>query len=139
MTRRVSKDQAERREAFPSDTRRADKATAGRTSTMQTPVHIRAIGLEAGPSTRDYIRQRLGLKLGKFAIEIRRISVRLVDESGPEGAPSRICRVKVLLDPTSDVIVEHEAPDIETAIDGALDRTERAVRRTLKKARAHRG
>lgn len=135
MTRSAPKARSERRVPFPSDTSRLGKSTADRTSTTQTPVHIRALGVEAEPAVRDYIRQRLGLKLGKFALDIRRISVRLVDESGPKGAPLRACRIKVMLDPTSDVIVQHEAPDLRAAIDGALDRTERAVRRTLQRER----
>jgi hypothetical protein len=52
------------------------------------------------------------------------LSVRLVDESGPKGATALICRIKVVLDPTSDVIVEHEHGDLRTAIDGAVDRAE---------------
>jgi hypothetical protein len=100
MTKVVAKDQSVRRSRLASDTSRGEKATAGRTTTTRSPVHIRALGLEADLALRDYIRERLGLKLGKFALEVRRISVRLVDDSGPKGAPSRVCRVKVMLDPT---------------------------------------
>jgi len=127
----------ERRAAFPAQTPRATKAAKGRTTTTETPLSVRVLGLEVDPSHTEYLRQRLGFKLGKFALRTRRISVRLVDESGPKGAPTLVCRIKVMLDPTSDVVVEHADADLRTAMDGAVDRAERSVRRALQRTLKH--
>jgi len=129
-----NKNRSERRASLPARTSSATKATKGRTTTTETPLSVRLLGVKLDPPLEEYLRQRLGFKLGKFALKTRRVSVRLVDESGPKGAPTFICRIKVVLDPTTDVIVENEHSDLRTAIDGAVDRSERSVRRTLQRS-----
>lgn len=110
----------------------------GRTTTRQTPLSIRTRDLELDEGERAHLRERLGFKLGKFALRIRRIVVRVVKESGPTGAPQVACRIDVALDPVRDVFVEQRHETIRGALDLAVDRTERAVRRTLERERTQR-
>ena len=125
----------ERRAAMAARANAGVKAEKGRTTTMETPLSVRTLGVEIDEKLRVYLRQRLGFKLGKFAPRTRRVSVRLVDESGPKGRPTFICRMKVVLDPANDVVVEESREDLHSAIDGAMDRAERSIRRALEKVR----
>ena len=72
------------------------QASAGRTSAPLVPAAIRVTGVSLEPEHRDYIRKRLGSKLGKYATSIERVSVRVRDVNGPRGgidlsAASRSC------------------------------------------------
>ena len=134
---RLSKRNApERRAPFEETASTSKSPPAGRTTTRQTPLSIRSKGVQLDDEDREHIRVRLGFKLGKFATRIGRIVVRLVDESGPTGAPLIACRIDVSLDPVKDVFMEQRHETLRGAIDLAVDRTERAVRRTLQKDRA---
>jgi ribosome-associated translation inhibitor RaiA len=128
----------------PRSTRRAPlagrvsrpaKRAAGRTTADRTPVNIRTAGIDLAAETRAYIRQRLGFKLGKFALHIERITVRLADINGPRGGVDTACRVKVVLSGRDSVVVVSQDADTRAAIDAAVDRVERAVRRALSRGR----
>jgi ribosome-associated translation inhibitor RaiA len=125
----------QRRAAFPEEPSYASKASVGSTTAAETPVTIRGIGMPLETAERAYIRQRLGFKLGKFALRVRRVEVHIVDVSGPKGAPTCACRVSTLLDNAQDVYVEVQARSARAAIDTSIDRTERAVRRGLQRSR----
>jgi hypothetical protein len=46
---------------------------------------------------RDNIARKLGMKLGKFASSIERVTVRLSDANGPKGGRDQISQIKVVL------------------------------------------
>jgi len=129
------RNRSERRAPLAARTQHAAKATQGRTTATRTPMSVRTLGVDIDSTLQDYLARRLGFKLGKFALQTRRVSVRLLDESGPRGKATRVCRIKILLDPTHDVVVEEKHEDLRAAIDGALDRAERNVRKALQKMR----
>ena len=108
---------------------------SGRTTTSHTPLHIQTPGVQFDPTAMDYVRQRLGFKLGKFAFHIRDIELRLKDENGPTGTPTVGCSILVRLDAVGDILVEHRSSTTRAAFDITLDRTERAVRQGLQKHR----
>jgi CBS domain-containing protein len=99
------------------------------------PAHIRVLGVELDEDDQRYIRRKLGMKLGKFATSIERVSVRVEDVNGPRGGVDRVCRIKVVLSALPGVIFERRHTSLEAAIDGALAGAERAVRRTLQRRR----
>jgi len=99
------------------------------------PPDIRSLGVEIDDDDRSYIQRKLGMKLGKFASSIERVSVRMEDTNGPRGGIDQICRIKVVLSGLPSVIVEIRDASLEAAIDGALAGAERAVRRALKRRR----
>ena len=61
----------------------------GRTFDVSPPAHVRVIGASLDQEYRDEAARKLGMKLGKFASSIERVSVRLFDANGPKGASIR--------------------------------------------------
>jgi hypothetical protein len=84
---------------------------------------------------RAYIARKLGMKLGKFATSIERVTVRVADVNGPRGGVDQRCRVKVVLSGLPSVIVERSHATKEVAIDTALRATEESVRRVVGRRR----
>ncbi len=69
------------------------KATRGRTAAAFTPLRVRGHGIEVPPELREYIAERLGMHIGKFAKDITSVGVRLRDVSGPKGATVLSCAI----------------------------------------------
>ena len=117
---------------------KSSKRSAGRTSAELTPAAIRTIGVYLDDETRRYIRERLGFKLGKFAENVERVSVRVEDMNGPKGGVDMVCRVKVTLSGMESVVVDVQDRTEIAAVDRAIDAAERGVRRTLGRVRSAR-
>lgn len=124
-----------KRAPFPDRIPRAVKRESGRAPAPLVPTYIRPRGVELGPGDRTYIRQKLGMKLGKFATSIERVSVRLEDVNGPRGGVDHLCRIKVVLSGLPSVFYEQRGPSLQPVIDGAIAGVERAVRRSLQRRR----
>lgn len=124
-----------RRAPFPDAVARPARKAAGRTPVDATPLNIRTSGLHLDVEMRAYVRRRLGLKLGKFALHIERITVRFEDVNGPRGGEDTVSRIKVVLSGLDSVVCEARAADARQAVDLAATRVERAVRRSLRLAR----
>jgi hypothetical protein len=92
---------------------------------------------------RDNIARKLGMKLGKFAPSIERITVRLSDPNGPKGGRDQVCQIKVVLSGLPSVVVEERASALHTATERAMKATAIAVRRSVRRRRLkalhHRG
>lgn len=114
------------------------KRAVGVSAAADTPLHIRAPGLELPADVRDNVHARVSAKLGKFARAITRISVRFEDLAGPTGAPLVECRFKVVLRNAPDVLLAGQGASIDAALTSALSSAERTVRRTLEKKAARR-
>lgn len=123
-----------RRQPFAPDALpRATKPRRGRTDASATPLAIRSrIPLE--PEFREYVRERLGRRLGKFATQIERLSVRFDDDNGPKGGVDVVCRAKAVLSALPSQVVEERAADAREAFQRVAGRLERTVRRTLERA-----
>jgi ribosome-associated translation inhibitor RaiA len=119
----------------PQKSPQASKREAGRTEAFQVPVNIRVVGVELNQDDRAYIRQRLGMKLGKYAPSIERVTVRVEDVNGPRGGVDHLCRIKVVLTGLPSVVFQSQAVSVEAAINGALTGVERAVRRSVQRRR----
>src|SRR5688572_13285109 len=114
---------------------RALKRAGDRTRSQGIPANIRVDGLSLDESDREYIRRRLGEKLGRHARSVERVSVRLRDINGPRGGVDVRCRIKVVVSGLPSVVVEQQAATFRPALTGALAGAERAVRRTLQRRR----
>jgi ribosome-associated translation inhibitor RaiA len=101
----------------------------------QVPAYIRASEGDLDPNDRAYIRRKLGMRLGKFAGAIERVSVRTKDLNGPRGGIDRLCRIKVVLSGLPSVVLERRDASLNAAVDGALAGVERAVRRAVQRRR----
>lgn len=100
------------------------------------PVFIRSSWSDVDVDDRGYVRRKLASKLGKFAADIQRVSVRLDDTNGPRGGIDARCRIKVTLHGLPPVVIESLAASMQAAIDGALARVGQAVKHPLQRRRA---
>jgi len=123
------------RSSLPSTLPRPVKLTRDRTRAVPPPAHIRVLGVAIGEEDREIIARKLGMKLGKFAASIERITVRLSDANGPKGGRDQVCQIKVVLSGLPSVVVEERASAVHTAIDRAMKGTALAIRRSLQRRR----
>ena len=123
------------RAPMPAWIPRPVKRESGRTDPLRTPAHVRLIGVDLDDDEQAYVRRKLGMKLGKFATSIERISVRVTDMNGPRGGVDQLCNVKVVLSGLPSVVIQRRHVALHAAIDDALRATERAVRRSVGRRR----
>ena len=136
--KRTRKPDSRRRAPFPDRLPRAFRRQAGRTRAPLVPSYIWTRGTSLSQNDRDYIRRKLGMKLGKFARSIERVSVRVEDVNGPRGGVDHVCRIKVVMSGRPSVVVERHHASLQAAVDGALATVERAVRRAVQRRRTSR-
>ena len=132
---RLRKPGGNKRAPLPASLPKARKRASGRADASMIASHIRALGVDVGADERAYIRRKLGMKFGKFASSVERVSVRIEDTNGPRGGVDQVCRIKVVLSGLPSVIVERQDATLVAAINGALTGAERAVRRSLQRRR----
>lgn len=123
------------RAPFPDRIPRASKREPGRVAPPSVPTYIRPREIELAPDDRAYIRRKLGMKLGKFASSVERVSVRLEDVNGPRGGLDHVCRIKVVLSGLPSVLYEQRGSSLRIVVDRAIAGAERAVRRSLRRRR----
>jgi hypothetical protein len=82
-----------RRLSLPASLPRQVKRTRKRSAGSSAPAHVRVIGQSIDDDDREYIARKLGMKLGKFASSIERITVRLSDTNGPKGGCDQRCQI----------------------------------------------
>ena len=124
-----------KREPLAADVPRAIRKTLGRTEAPLVPAHIRAFGVDVDDDTRDYIRRKLGMKLGKFAMAIERVSVRVRDVNGPRGGVDHDCQVKVVLSGLASVMAQAQNVALAAAIDQAIAAAAGSVKRSVQRRR----
>lgn len=123
------------RSALPLTLPRALKRVRGRTHEIQPPGHIRVVGGSLDSEGRDNIARKLGMRLGKFASSIERVSVRLSDINGPKGGVDHKCLIKVVLSGLPSVVVDRRDSALQRAVDAAIGAAAQAVRRSVQRRR----
>jgi ribosome-associated translation inhibitor RaiA len=98
-------------------------------------VAIRVAGVDVSDDVRADIRRKLGRQIGKFALSIERVTVRLSDVNGPRGGMDQQCQVKVVLSGAPSVVVESQSATMHAAIASAIAGVARAVRKRLQRQR----
>ncbi|MEX2182517.1 MAG: HPF/RaiA family ribosome-associated protein [Gemmatimonadaceae bacterium] len=131
-----SKSKASRRAPMGVAANSKPRNERGRTVSEETPLALRARGVEVDDALRDYIHQRAGFKLGKYAPIIERATVRLENVSGAKGAPACRCAVKVVITRNESVVVQVVEYEHRAAFDRAIDAAERAVRRAVERVKS---
>ena len=86
-----------RRAPLAASIPRPAKRASTRHSPWRVTAHVRVFGGALNDDERAYVARKLGMKLGKFATSIERVSVRVSDVNGPRGGVDQRCRVKVVL------------------------------------------
>jgi len=99
------------------------------------PAHVRVIGSAIEDRDRDYIARKLGMKLGKFAASVERVTVRLSDVNGPKGGVDQKCQVKVVLSGLPSVVVHETDSTLPRTIDRAIESAALAVRQRIQRRR----
>ena len=124
---------ADRRSVLPPSVSRPLKRAGGRASPR--PAHVRVMGVPLDDRDHADIRRKLGLRLGKFAWSIERVTVRARDANGPRGGVDQECTVKVVLSGLPSVVVRRRHAALQVAVDDALHAVEQAVRRSVRRRR----
>jgi hypothetical protein len=124
---------ARARAPFAGRIARPAKLKRNRYTSADIPAYIGAAGASLDAGDRAYIRRKLGMKLGKFARAIERVSVRVRDVNGPKGGVDKLCAIKVVLGRLPSVVVEQQHASLQGAMDGALRRIAVAVRRSVQR------
>jgi hypothetical protein len=123
-----------KKSSLPKNLPRAAKRTAGSTAAAKTPLNLRTSGVRIDPTLEGYVRDRAGRKLGNYALNVERVSVRFEDVNGPKQGIDIVCRIKVVLSGIASAVVEERAATPREAFNRAIDRTQRAVKRDLARA-----
>ncbi len=97
---------------------------------------IRADERTAAEFLRDYVQRRLRPALERFTPQMTRVAVEVGDANGPRGGIDKYCRITAHVVRLGDVFAESADSDVGVAIDRAIDRVERAVAKTIVRARA---
>ncbi len=112
-------------------TRAGSAKDLGRTEVAETPLDIHTQGLKVSDKLVDHVHSKLGARLGKYARNIDRVSVRFSDLNGPRGGVDTECRVQVTMPSRPSLVVTERATDARRAFDGAISSLARAVKRDL--------
>jgi hypothetical protein len=120
-----------RKQPLGVEPERSRRAARGRTTAVETPVEIHAHGLELPETLEPYVHEKLGAKLGAFALQIERVAVRFRDINGPRGGEDTECRIQVVIGGRPDIVVSHLAADARRAFEGANRSAGEAVKRDL--------
>jgi len=97
--------------------------------TMQTDIQAR--GFPLSDALKNHVHSRLGFTSLFASRRVRRVHVRLSDLNGPRGGIDKRCLVKVRLEGLPFVVVEDVQSDMYSAIDRAIGRAARTVKRRL--------
>ena len=123
------------RRPLPTSRARPTKRAGGAGEAGRPPAHVRLLGVDLADEDSAYIRKKRGMKLGKFANAIERVSVRLTDTNGPRRGVDLLCTVKVVLRGLPSVVIVRRDSAVRVAIDAAVRAVERAVYRSVNRRR----
>lgn len=96
---------------------------------MQTDIQARGFSLTE--ALENHVNNRLGFTFLHASSRVHRVRVRLSDLNGPRGGVDKRCLVEVRLEGSPVVVVEDVQSDMYTAIDRAVGRATRTVKRRL--------
>ena len=122
----------ERRAPMGVEAHEGERVNRGRTTSSRTPVFVR----NSTPDKtldREWLHQRLGFKLGKFATRIDRADVTVRDEGGPKGTPPIRATVRLQLPRREPISVTARGVSARIAVAAALESVERTLRRSVER------
>lgn len=123
--------------SVPMGVRAADVARGkrGRTGPATTPVYIRGAIDADGTLDRDFIRARLGDKLGKYALRIDRLDVSLATNAPAHGRPRQRIIIEAGVSRGGPVAVTGTGTTARSAFLAASRAAERSIRRRIERRR----
>lgn len=130
MTRHSSTTIDERRTPMGLKAHEDERVSRGRTTSSRTPVFVRNTTSDK-TLDREWLQQRMGFRLGKFATGIDRADVTVRDESGPNGAPAIRATVRLQRPSQEPIAVTAYGVTARIAVAAALQSCERTLRRSV--------
>ncbi|WP_154223682.1 HPF/RaiA family ribosome-associated protein [Marinicella rhabdoformis] len=104
---------------------------------MQIQVNVNH-GINGGELLTQYVEDLMGNTLNHHKDQVTRIEVHLADENGPKGGDDDLrCTIEARISGLHPIAVTHHASDIHQAIDGAAERIQRTVNKTIEKRRSY--
>lgn len=96
-------------------------------------IEIRTRGIETTNELRSRVERRIRSALGRFGAELSSVLVRLDDINGPRGGVDKRCHVVIAGSRIGAVAVYELDADMIVAVEVALERAARSVRRSLER------
>lgn len=94
-------------------------------------IDIQSRGFALTDSLLSYAQRRAQVAMSYCSGHINRMVIRLSDINGPRGGADKRCHIQVVLAGIPDVVVQDTEENLYDAIDRAVDRTRRAVRKKV--------
>ncbi|MGE0384133.1 MAG: HPF/RaiA family ribosome-associated protein [Gammaproteobacteria bacterium] len=98
-------------------------------------IDIRTRGFELTEALRRHAERRVRFALDWAGDYVRTVSLRFSDINGPRGGNDKRCQLQIALPRMRAVVIEDTAADLYLAIDHAVDRASRTLRRRLSRHR----
>lgn len=100
---------------------------------MQIEIQTRDFMLTEG--LRAHVERRLQFAMSRFQDRALRVTVRLSDVNGPRGGVDKHCHLQIRVGGLPDIVIEDTEADLYVAVDRAVERAGRTLRRQLKRMR----
>ena len=107
---------------------------------MQVLVHTDS-NIEGSQALAQHVETVVAGTLERFSDQITRVEVRLTDEnsSQKDSANDKRCVMEARLAGQQPIIVSDQGASLDQAIDGAMDKLERTLNRTIERLHDHKG
>ena len=99
---------------------------------------ISATNADLSSHSRSIVERHSRFALTRFSPVIRDVTVKLTNESGPKGAPTKKCQIVVRLRQGKSIVVDATDRRIDSAASAAAERASRSVARQLERKRHNR-
>ncbi|MFN4257776.1 MAG: HPF/RaiA family ribosome-associated protein [Gemmataceae bacterium] len=96
---------------------------------------IRGQRIKLAEEDRSAIDRRLQFALARFTSRLTQVTVHLDEQRGARGESDKRCRIVVRFVPAGELVVEDTDVSLSGAVERAVDRIERAVRREIDRRR----
>ena len=83
--------------------------------------------IAASPETAARVQRLVRDALDRYSDRITRVEVHLNDLNGAKGGTDKRCLMEARVAGLGPIDASHEAPDLMLAVDGALEKLERAI------------
>lgn len=99
--------------------------------TMQIQINTDST-VEANEKYAAQVKSVIENALSHFSDQVTRVEVNLSDENGHKSGPDdKRCLIEARIEGRRPIIVTHEAPTLDLAIDGAADKMKRSIESDL--------
>jgi putative sigma-54 modulation protein len=101
-------------------------------------IEVRFRGLSSSDALREHASRRVHFHLSRFGKEVTSVLMRIADINGPKGGVDKRCQVTVRGPRFGSATLDDLSGDAYSAVDIAVERIGRAVRRELRRVRSKR-